>query len=72
MMRVGDPVPAARLHGANNGLGLETGVQIQDVDVNFYQELEDVMGSGDEGSKRHTPRAVMSLDEVIQHARNIC
>lgn len=70
--RLGDPVQAARLHGAVNGLRLETGVQIQDVDINRYQELEDMMDSGDEVIQAAYAEGLqMSLDEVIEHARNI-
>jgi hypothetical protein len=71
-LHLGDPVRAARLHGAANGLRLETGVQIQDVDINRYQELEDIMDAEDEVIQAAYAEGLeMSLDEAIEHARNI-
>jgi predicted ATPase/class 3 adenylate cyclase len=71
-MRLGDSVEAARLHGAANGLRLETGVQIHDVDINRYQDLEHIMDSEDELIQAAYAEGLeMSLDEAIEHARNI-
>jgi predicted ATPase/class 3 adenylate cyclase len=71
-IRLGDRVPAARLHGAANGLRLVTGVQIQDVDVARYEELEEIMESTDEVvHAAYAEGLEMSLDEAIEHARNI-
>lgn len=71
-MRLGDPVQAARLHGAANGLRLETGVQIQDVDINRYQELQDIMDSRDEVIQAAYAEGMeLSLDEAIEHALNL-
>lgn len=71
-VRLGEPVQAARLHGAANGLRLETGVQIQDVDINRYQDLEDIMSSDDELIRAAYAEGLeMSLDEAIEHGRNL-
>jgi tetratricopeptide (TPR) repeat protein len=71
-MRLGDGVEAARLHGVANGLRADTGVQIQDVDINRYTELEEIMDSSDEVIQAAYAEGLqMSLDEAIEHARAI-
>jgi predicted ATPase/class 3 adenylate cyclase len=71
-MRLGDLIGAARLHGAANGLRAETGVQIQEIDINRYHELDDIVDSTDEVIQAAYAEGLqMSLDEAIEHARNL-
>jgi tetratricopeptide (TPR) repeat protein len=71
-VQLGDRIGAARLHGAADGLRAETGVQIQEIDINRYHELDEIMDSEDEVIQAAYAEGLeMSLDDAIEHARAI-
>jgi hypothetical protein len=71
-VQLSDRIEAARLHGAADGLRAETGVQIQEIDINRYKELDDITDSKDEVIQAAYAEGLqMSLDEAIEHARAI-
>lgn len=69
-LHIGDPILAARLHGASNGLRAETGVSIQDVDINRYPDLDELTIGDDEiTAAAYAEGLVLGLDESIDLAR---
>jgi hypothetical protein len=71
-LHLGDRVGASRLHGASHGFKAETGIAISDVDINRYPELVELVSGEDEvAAAAYAEGLGLSLDEVIEYARQV-